>query len=139
MAKVSKKVASKSVESAEESKKARRPRFTYGSAVNESGDSIDLDEDGKLTEAPVNWGPEFAPLKRSDFSSKEVFFDWRIAVIRKRANDQIEELQAAKLEATEGPDPVKKNVRRFAKMAKQLAALKAALQESGVDLDDLEL
>jgi hypothetical protein len=119
--------------------KAKRPAFPLESAVDADGRSVGKDLQGRLEGIPVNWENTFQPLKKSDFATTELFFDWKIDVVRRRADAQIAELEAMKNETATGPNPTEKAKRKVVKMAKQLAALKAALAESGIDVSELGL
>lgn len=117
----------------ESASKAKRPEFDLTVAVGADGAPVSLSDEGRLMGVPANWNNEYRPLKRTSFDSKELFFDYRIAQVDAqiaRLNDRKEELADQR---TGNVDTTKKNIKRRARILRQLAELDGVLASQGVD------
>lgn len=117
--------------------RAKKPAFDLETATNADGETISLSEEGRLTEVPHNFDGSTRMPKRDDFEEVNLYFDFRVLREQMESAARIEELEAQRTEAIEGPDPIKKNMKKFQKMAANLEDLKAALEESGVNVSEL--
>lgn len=108
-----------------------RPRFELESALDASGNAIPLDEDGRLTGVPANWEAPAAKLKRNQFSTRELYYDY-LLMLNDRQIRSLNERRQELIDAREG------NVDETAKARKQIERLrkKLALLEAQVDSDD---
>lgn len=132
---VKKVAAPKVAKPKEEREKKVRPAFDFASAVDATGSKISLDAEGRLTGIPANYSEKFAKLERSNFASRELFFNHRASMIDTR----IAALQERKQEllaraAGKAQDPVAKNKKKLEKMRKQMAELEALLKAEGVNV-----
>lgn len=117
--------------------RAKKPAFDLETATNADGETIPLSEEGRLTQVPHNFDGSTRMPKRDDFEEVGLYFDFRVLREEMEHSSRLEELEALRTEAIEGPDPIKKNMKKFQKMAANLEDLKAALEESGVNVADL--
>ena len=124
-------------EKKEKRERKPRPQFDLSNALGENKKKISLDDKGRLSGAPVNWKPQFSPLKRSHFDSRAMFLDWKALVV----GQQIVKLQGRQQEFEEeaelerkGGDPTVKKMKRAVRLRKQLAMLEAQLKEEGIDI-----
>ena len=117
--------------------RVKRPKFDITTARDASGNTIALNEDGQMTGIPVNWSPDYRPLKRNNFGTRETYVEYRLSLFDRA----IQRLQDRKAEWTErleetrgGGDPTKKAVRKAERLKRQLAELEAQLAAEGITL-----
>ncbi len=122
---------------AEETKeRVRKPKWDFANEARcSTGAKITIDEDGKMTDVPVNWDNAYALLSTKDFTTKVVFYQWKQATIDARMQilqDKRDLLDERIEEAIRGPDPVKSKQKKLARLKKQLAELEKQLQDDGI-------
>lgn len=128
----------------EKKEKKVRPDFDLETAVNAKGAEIALDENGKLTDVPANWTPEFRPLKKDVFAGEHLFLRFRADRLESRiqkAMETVEEMRAEALRMEKfGDSETRKRVKKLQRAReaykKLFESLKSEVGED-VDLDEL--
>ncbi len=119
-------------------KRNKRPEWDRATAIDSEGETVSLDENGRLTGIPANWTNDFRPLGRSAFASRTLQLTHKLFVFdadSAKRDDRRTELVDEIEEATKGLTPKAKKVKKAARLKKQLAALKAELAAQGVEID----
>jgi len=107
--------------------KKERPVFDLTTALDVDGNSITLDEDGRLTAVPANWETTSQKLKRGQFASREVYYDFLILLVD-RQSQRLAERRQELLEQREGKVNEKvKAMRQIERLRKKIALLEAAM------------
>jgi hypothetical protein len=114
-----------------------KPIFDITTAKNAEGVAVPLDENGRLSGVPVNWSPDYAGLKRSQFGSQAVYLEFRahqLGFSIVRLTDQKADLLQKAEEARKGVDPTTKKLRKLEKLQKMAAELEAQLKADGIEV-----
>jgi len=115
----------------------KKPNFDFKTAVDNNGNQITLDSNGRLTALPNNWDKGYQALRRLDFGNKALFYEWQARMCDARIVDlqakKEEYLKDAEIER-KGGDPNVKKMKKAAKMRKQLAALEEELKRLGIEV-----
>ena len=119
-----------------------RPEFDQHTAKDAGSVLIELDENGRMKNVPVNWTREFKGLRRADFSTNLVYNEHKLylldAAITKQQKRR-EELAADIDDIRKGGDPRNAKIKKVKKLADQFATMIAQLAEDGISVEDLGL
>jgi hypothetical protein len=116
--------------------RTKRPAFDLSKAkAGKAG--IKLDDNGRLTAVPTNFEPSYAPLRRSAFTDKATYYEFKATLV----DGKIEKLEESKVEWLEkaeecrkGIDPLEKKKRKLTRMKKQMAELEKQLEAEGIEV-----
>jgi len=114
-----------------------KPVFDIAKARNADGAAIALDENGRLSAVPINWTPDYAGLKRSQFGSQAVYLEHKAHVLGftiTRLTDAQADLLVKAEEARKGVDPTTQKLRKLEKLQKMAAELEAQLKADGIEV-----
>ena len=123
-----------SVSVGEAETKSGKPVFDHASATDAEGNSIPLDDKGRMTTPPANWTSDYANLKRSNFTDAATYTDYKVVKLDAQMASLAERRQALVEKAAEqrsGPDPIAKKQKKLTKLQSEIEKLQAELAAAG--------
>ena len=126
-------------------KKGNRKIWDVALASNVNGDDCAVNEEGQLTEVPVNFPKGHYPLMKGQFAETALWFEWKAVLCTQRSDEQLAAAESFRVKAQEAREGVsaetmlaKIRARRAKAEAKFAAEEAALLAEMGDDSETEE-